>query len=374
MTSNHPVILIADADSAIRMSLYKMLSTGSFEVILAEDGNQALKWIEKRVFDIVLLDIKLPIVSGLDVLRILHQQHPEIVVIVLTAYGTLDTVITALRHNVYDFLLKPCEALDLRKSILGALEERRIRLLNQNAHKLISLAAHELRNAVTRVNLAADMVYMSSEVERPPYFDALKTQTRHLSQIATNMLDLVNIEEQGKHLFRSLNLNDLLDELLLRFVARAKAKGLHLIWQPKFGLPPIVGNLSQLELAFTTVIINAIDYTLTGHLSIHTRFNKRTNMVGCVVQDTGVGIDPADMPHLFKRFYRGKTIPQTLSGMGLGLAIVKEIVDIHDGKIDVESQVGEGSVFTLWLPVSNIPATQLRQDTNYQCPVDPLSS
>jgi signal transduction histidine kinase len=210
------------------------------------------------------------------------------------------------------------------------------------------------------------MVYISSEVERPEYFEALKTQTRHLSQIATDMLDLVNVEEQGRHLFQSLNLNDLLDKLLSRFVARANAKGLHIIWQPKFGLPPIAGNLSQLELAFTTVIINAIDYTLTGHLSIHTRFNKRTNMVGCVVQDTGVGIDHTDMPHLFKRSYRGKTIPQTLAGMGLGLAIVKEIVNTHDGKIDIESQLGEGSMFTLWFPVSNISATQLRQDTNYQ--------
>jgi signal transduction histidine kinase len=70
------------------------------------------------------------------------------------------------------------------------------------------------------------------------------------------------------------------------------------------------------------------------------------------VQDTGVGIDPQDMPHIFERFYRGQNVRQSgIPGTGLGLAIVKEIVNLHEGSIEIESALGKGTTFRIWLPV-----------------------
>jgi two-component system sensor histidine kinase ResE len=99
----------------------------------------------------------------------------------------------------------------------------------------------------------------------------------------------------------------------------------------------------------TNLISNAIRYTAQGSVVVSTYESNAGAWVE--VRDTGMGIDEADFPHLFERFYRGQKVSQSkIMGSGLGLAIVKEIVELHDGKIDWESVNGEGSTFRVWFP------------------------
>jgi len=102
----------------------------------------------------------------------------------------------------------------------------------------------------------------------------------------------------------------------------------------------------------TNLVANAIRYTSNGEVSIRTRLDATRGQVLLQVTDSGMGIDPADLPHIFERFYRGSRASQSdIPGTGLGLAIVKEIVDLHGGTIDLESFVGKGSTFRVWLPL-----------------------
>jgi signal transduction histidine kinase len=102
----------------------------------------------------------------------------------------------------------------------------------------------------------------------------------------------------------------------------------------------------------TNLIANAINYTANGHIDVSTGIEDKH--IYLRVQDTGMGIAPDDIPHLFERFYRGERAGQTkIAGSGLGLSIVKEIVDLHSGDIQVESQVGKGTTFTVTLPVGS---------------------
>jgi signal transduction histidine kinase len=97
---------------------------------------------------------------------------------------------------------------------------------------------------------------------------------------------------------------------------------------------------------------NAIHYTLHGGILVCTGLSAKQEQVFLSVQDTGMGIDSVDMPHLFKRFYRGQKVGQlNIPGTGLGLTICQEIVQQHRGTIEVESQLNMGSTFTIWLPV-----------------------
>jgi len=112
------------------------------------------------------------------------------------------------------------------------------------------------------------------------------------------------------------------------------------------------GERNQLARVITNLLSNSVRYTFEGEVRVCTqRVNGR---VGLCVNDTGIGISPEDRDHLFERFYRGQQVRQSkIHGTGLGLAIVKEIVDLHEGEIEVFSELGKGSTFNIWLPVQS---------------------
>jgi signal transduction histidine kinase len=122
-----------------------------------------------------------------------------------------------------------------------------------------------------------------------------------------------------------------------------------LTFTPYADLPAVRGEENQLAQVITNLIGNAINYTQAGEIYIST--GSKDAQVLIEVRDTGLGIAPDDLPHLFERFYRGHHTRQ-IRGTGLGLAIVKEIVDLHDGRIEVESEVGVGTTLRVWLPIA----------------------
>ncbi len=119
---------------------------------------------------------------------------------------------------------------------------------------------------------------------------------------------------------------------------------------PDPNLPLVRGEWNQLARVVTNLISNAIRYTPQGEVWIRTFHEGRR--VCLEVEDTGIGILPEDRPHLFERFYRGQKARQSrIHGAGLGLALVKDIVDVHEGSIEVYSEPNKGSKFDIWLPV-----------------------
>ena len=122
---------------------------------------------------------------------------------------------------------------------------------------------------------------------------------------------------------------------------RVNAAALQLDFAPEGGLPLILGVKQQLSQVAANLLTNAINYTPEGRIEVTTY--RENGEVCLMVQDTGMGIDEADMPHLFERFYRGQHVAQLgVPGTGLGLGIVKEIVDLHGGRVEATSEVGTG--------------------------------
>jgi len=118
------------------------------------------------------------------------------------------------------------------------------------------------------------------------------------------------------------------------------------------------GAPNQLAQVITNLVANAINYTPAGEVSVSA--DQRHGQVCLEVSDTGSGIDPDDLPHLFERFYRGRGA-RSVRGTGLGLAIVKEIVDLHGGAIAIHSEVGVGTTFTVTLPLQASAAEEARE-------------
>jgi two-component system phosphate regulon sensor histidine kinase PhoR len=123
-----------------------------------------------------------------------------------------------------------------------------------------------------------------------------------------------------------------------------------LTFTPGDDVRSVRGEINQLSQVVTNLIANALNYTRRGY--VHVSTYQPGDQACLQVEDTGMGIEAVDLPHIFDRFYRGQRPQQSdVPGTGLGLAIVKEIVDLHQGRVEVKSAIGLGTMFQVWLPM-----------------------
>lgn len=232
----------------------------------------------------------------------------------------------------------------------------RLRELDQLRAKFISDASHELRTPLANLTLYLDLLERSNSDRRERYQSVLRTQLERLNQLVEDVLALSRLESQVQQERKGVDLNELAQKVVMSQRPRAEALGLivNLTQKP---LPRVQGREAQLEQVLTNLIANAINYTRVGHIIVRTLRDDSTGCAGLQVEDTGIGISAEDIERLFERFYRGQEAERLNStGSGLGLSILKEIVDQHDGSIEVTSEPGHGTIFTVWLPIEESSA------------------
>ncbi len=229
----------------------------------------------------------------------------------------------------------------------------------------VSDVSHELRTPTTNISLYLELLENANPKKRKEYISVLKEQSYLLMKLVEDILDLsrLTIGRAKKIEFAPVDLNLLIERIVTAHRPMAEAAGLMLVFEPYLELPPVWGEYNQLARVVNNLLSNAIRYTSVG--GIYVRTNLDSNRVNFEVTDTGIGIDPEDQLHLFERFYRGRRVRQSkIHGTGLGLAIVKEIVDLHDGEIYYESEVGKGSTFYVNLPIQVNDLWQERQSSS----------
>lgn len=251
-----------------------------------------------------------------------------------------------------------------RAAVLDTLEQRvldrthdlaaaiaRLSDLDRLKSKFVADVSHELRGPVTSLNLYVDLMETGKPEKRDHYFQALKMQTARLHSLVNDILDLSRLEQTGPAQIEPFDLNTLVEGVMLAHQPRAEAAGQSLHFEGAPDLPPVWGDARAMSQAIVNLLINAMNYSPAGVIVLRTFTDGRR--LGFEVGDNGPGIDPADLPHLFERFYRGKNAAQSrLPGTGLGLSIVKEIVDAHGGQVEASSRPGDGTTFRVWLPLS----------------------
>jgi two-component system phosphate regulon sensor histidine kinase PhoR len=267
--------------------------------------------------------------------------------------GELNTMKKGGRH--YDVLLTITPLRNQLGEIIGYVSSQRditqYKELERLKDQFILEVSHELRTPVTNMGLFAELLERGKPEKKEEYMHVLKTEISQLMRMIEDILDLSRLEV-GKFKrsgFSSLDLNLLTEQVVAAHCPLAEESGLILTFDPSENLPMIYGEQNQIARVLTNLLTNAIRYTNAGYVKVKTYAEE--NGAWVEVKDTGIGIDEADFPHLFDRFYRGQKVSQSkIMGSGLGLAIVKEIVDLHEGKIDWESVNGEGSTFRVWFP------------------------
>jgi len=214
----------------------------------------------------------------------------------------------------------------------------------------IADVSHELRTPTTNIGLYLDLLDDAPDEKRKQYMSVVKEQSQLLTKLVEDILDLSRLAKvRSKRLeFEELDFNLLVQQVVVAHKPLAHASGISLIFLPSLEKNCVWGDQEQVERLVSNLVTNAVRYTSDG--SVEVSITKIDDQVCLEVSDTGIGMSDKDLEHIFERFYRGENVRQSrIPGTGLGLAIVKEIVDLHEGRIDVQSKSQVGSVFRIWL-------------------------
>lgn len=282
---------------------------------------------------------------------------------VLTAIADM-TASGLQRVTLHDRLVR--HAANLEQEVAARTQELRaanehLLELDRLKSKFVADVSHELRTPVTNMGLYLQLLKAKPE-KSEHYMTVLLEQAEHLQTLVKAVLDLSRLDNVKQVAMLPVHLNELITHVVKAHQAQAESHDLDLTFTPDPDLPLAHGNAHNLVQIFTNLVTNAINYTNRGSIRVRTlvaQSNPPPNKIMVEVSDTGLGIYPEDIAHLFDRFYRGKQDRASIvPGAGLGLSIVKELVELHQGTISVQSQPGLGTTFTVTLPAT-LPDTEI---------------
>jgi len=234
-----------------------------------------------------------------------------------------------------------------------------LKALDRIKSQFVSNVSHELRTPLTSIRLYASLIQRSAPEHAQRYFEPLEREVDRLAKLVEDILQISRIEAGQLELDRRVvDLNLLTEMAVMSHHILAESRGLAMTYQTTNGKIMASVDYDKFMQVVNNLIENAINYTPAGgHIRVTTECREKDARTWAVVtvEDTGMGIPEQEIGHLFERFFRGSG-PQEMriQGSGLGLAIVKEIVELHGGVVTVESQVGAGSTFTVWMPLMEI--------------------
>jgi len=363
-------VLIVDDDAAARKTFGNILKAKGYDVEDAGSGEDAISLANAKFFNIVFIDIRLPGMSGLEALQAMRVINEDTVEIMATAYASLDSSIEAMNKGAYSYITKPVNMDDVLTVIDKALEKQRLstenkRLLVQlrEANKrleeldkrksdFVDRVSHEFRSplGIVKNSLAVVLGGLAGEVspEQKRLLDAGKRNIDRLIRLINDLLDLSKIEAGKMEMKRSeIGAARLAEERLANFRESFGKKNIILKKDIPADVGTVWGDEDKIIEVIDNLLANAMKYTPPGGTVTFT-LSGNEQEVRFAISDTGPGIAKEDIEKIFDKFERVSAERQ--EGTGLGLPIAKDIVNLHKGKIWVESAIGKGSTFLFTLP------------------------
>ena len=377
-------ILVVDDEKEIRNFLSLALATlGKYEVELAENGGDALQKIGKEEFELVLTDLKMPNMDGLQLVDQIAKSKPEILTVLMTAHGSIDSALEAMKLGASDYITKPLNFEELLVRLQKVLDEKQrfvrlrdfaaqlekanqeLRRIDEIKSEFISVASHELRSPLAAIKNAILLILKGKTGEvnetQAKFLSMAERNITRLTNILNDLLNLSRIESgRIQFNFQNIELKETVEFIASSLRAQADAKKIPLEIEAPEQLPSVYGDREKIEQILTNLIGNAIKFTLDGgRILITLKPFPRSeeaghgDMLSVSVKDTGIGIPKEFQDVIFEKFYQVEgSLHRSVGGTGLGLAITKRLVEAHQGKIWVESEAGKGSTFTFTLPIS----------------------
>jgi signal transduction histidine kinase len=382
MGPENTTILVVDDDSFVREMLSMILETGGYAVATAENGAAAFQQcVGEQRADLIISDMNMPEMNGLELIRKLRENNIDTPLIILTGNNEISVAVEALNSGATDYLLKDeniqdtvtlsveksLEKYRLRKQNIQLLEDlagknreledsnKELLYLNNLKNKFLGIAAHDLRNPLTSIRGLSEILIGEAfgplTAEQEEYLTIINTTSDEMLSLVNDLLD-VSVIESGKLELRTAlgSLKDTLEERVKIITVIAERKGI-LIETNLAPVPDVVFDSNRISQVIDNLVSNAIKFS-PANSTIHITLAEAGNGVRVSVRDEGPGIPREEQARLFGEFQRLSAQPTAgEKSTGLGLAIVKKIIDAHQGVLEVESEVGAGSIFSFTMPL-----------------------
>ncbi len=373
-TSQYKILVIED-EPEVRESYVDMFEFLGFKIDTAENGMEGLSKLKKQTYPIVFTDLNMPVMDGLQTLRLIKKNYPDTEVIVITGFATIENAIKAMKQGAFDYITKPVSFEHVRivlnrciQTINAKKENKELRSLNEELSKLnemknkfITITNHELRTPIAVLKGYFDLLEMDLESQVSDsvkeYLQIIKSTINEMSEMVENMHDLSILSHYTGHLNKKrVRINDLVLHVFKKMKKLYVLRKIQLLYRLDDNDPIAVIDPHKMEKALTELVQNALKYTKEGgKVLIRSKLDRNKNQVFISVIDTGIGIPHDKINYIFEPFYEVQNELHHFTsktefmggGIGVGLPMVKEIVEAHNGEIIVESAPGKGSIFTV---------------------------
>ncbi|RMF25941.1 MAG: sensor histidine kinase [Cyanobacteria bacterium J083] len=325
------------------------------QVVLAHSGEAALQQIKQAPPSLILLDVMMPGMDGYEVTRRIRQDKniPFIPILLLTAREE-SSLVEGLDAGADEFVRKPFAIEELQARVRSML---RLKETIEQRENFVSCLTHDLRTPLVAANrmlaLIKQQAFGQVTTEQAKAITSIINNNQNMLEMLNKLLEAYHYELGQKILsFIPLNLQKLTTEVITQLKPLAKEKGLEVVQVNLVkAIPQVKGDPLELRRLITNLIENAIKFTDKGSIKVTVAEND--SEITLKVQDSGIGISPQEQKTIFQRYRQGN---HRRSGKGLGLYLCQQIINAHQGKISLESQLGSGTTFIFSLP--KLPPTQ----------------
>ena len=382
-------VLIVDDNADMRGYLARLLGE-RWQVETAGDGAAALERMRERVPDLVIADVMMPVLDGFGLLSAIRtsDQFPKVPVMLLSARAGEEASSEGLRAGADDYVVKPFSARELLARVETRLTQARLHAAERRARELaeqanrarddfFSMLSHELRTPLMAV-LAWTALLKENRLDASEVVHALELIERNgraQRRLVDDLLDVSRIVTGRLRIDPRpvASLAQMIGVVVDSFRPAALAKNLTVETALETGAGMINGDTERLQQVVWNLLSNAIRFTPPGG-RIQIRYARRGDSVELLMRDSGQGIPADALPHLFERYWQGRSSERRSQGLGLGLAIAYRIIELHGGEISAASEgEGRGATFTVLLPIVAADA-ELSPPATHDSDASPIST
>lgn len=374
-------ILIVDDNQANVDVLQQMLENEGYSSVLSTtDSRETIALYKNFKPDLILLDINMPHINGYQIMEQLRELNSDeyVAILVITAQHDSETRLRSLREGAKDFLTKP---FDLHETLLRIRNMLEVRLMhkqvkeqnvilaqrskeaeeaNRAKNNFLSTMSHEFRTPLNGIlgftDLMRGQFFGKLNEKQLEYVNQIDDCGKHLLALINDLLDMAKIDAGAMELdMGALSPEEFIEATTTMMLGQFRKKNITLETSIDPTLSNITADIRKCKQIMLNLLSNAVKYSDEGgSINIHAANDGESN-IKIKVSDTGVGIEAEDIEKIFSEFHQADHVrDEQLGGTGIGLALTRRLVEMHEGKIGVESELGKGSTFWFTLPINKM--------------------
>jgi two-component system sensor histidine kinase/response regulator len=377
LESDKPSVLLIDDDKTILDAVRDILEDAGYEVEAMSKGAEAIQALNRRSFNIVIVDFQLPDTTGLELARNVRERQNETQVILMTGHASLEMAVKAIQEAVYDYLIKPVDPSQLKRTISKALEQQKLALENRRLmekmtrldalkSRMLKILSHDLKTPLSSIRGYSELLKSGVKGKltdaQKKMLEITIQESDHLNGLIGDLLDLAHIEAGDFNLDRRrIACGHMLDKAVQRIKLISEMKEVPVEVIISSELPEIFIDVPRMVQVISNLIRGALKHSSRGG-RVFLNVIQKKDAIDLRISYVGMGFSPELLSVMFGPVGQMNMEPSdSLDGMRIMLALAREVLHAHGGDLGVDSKGrDQGATFWMVLPItaetSDVPA------------------